>query len=108
MDLCCADMFSDDASQLHSALLGKKEDIANYRARKADWTRFSIVFGVSHGVMVTELIYASTLQGAMLASYSLSTLYLFYTLCALCLSDAFIAREGPLRSVLAGLGAGRG
>ena len=107
MDLCCGrDLFTERAT-LETALL-TKEKLKRYEELRGDWFRFSLVFGVVHGCTVTQLSYASTLQGAMLASYSLSTLYLFYTLCALCLSDAFIAREGPLRSVLAGLGAGRG
>ena len=102
MDLCCGrDLFTERAT-LETALL-TKEKLKRYEELRGDWFRFSLVFGVVHGCTVTQLSYASTLQGARLANISLATLYFCYTVSALCLADDFVRKEGPLRSVLAGL-----
>ena len=102
MDLCCGrDLFTERAT-LETALL-TKEKLKRYEELRGDWFRFSLVFGVVHGCTVTQLSYASTLQGPRLANISLATLYFCYTVSALCLADDFVRKEGPLRSVLAGL-----
>ncbi|KAH8073505.1 hypothetical protein JL721_2807 [Aureococcus anophagefferens] len=99
---CCGrDLFTERAT-LETALL-TKEKLKRYEELRGDWFRFSLVFGVVHGCTVTQLSYASTLQGARLANISLATLYFCYTVSALCLADDFVRKEGPLRSVLAGL-----
>ena len=84
MDLCCGrDLFTERAT-LETALL-TKEKLKRYEELRGDWFRFSLVFGVVHGCTVTQLSYASTLQGARLANISLATLYFCYTVSALSL-----------------------